>query len=376
MVYERLKNTLIAGGLASILISGTGCETTGDDSESLALMSMITGANSALSTNPQQAATWGVLSRGSALASQNEARKEAAREGRSQVNVYTQSQPQQQRQEKPMSHWSPELKNRFEIANRDGLYVAIWKDTDGDGTCDIDTDYFNETTEFKEDDNIFIISKVPDGIQSATLAIGDLNNNIATPYKKFNKEGPGGDQLFFYNVILSGSNPYRCGKWEFDIMLFSPDSDEPYATKRIPTDFGKPKKNGAMMFMHRELEEVIISTCNYFEDFNGDNWHNFPEEFVGIKDKFYTDEQITTYFSTGKLLKNEDVDIKLLNNSSKEVESKRDSEFEKTHASDSSEGYGFFQTYSPGELNPGIYTSTFSYKGEFLGKLEIEVLER
>ena len=75
---------------------------------------------------------------------------------------------------------------------------------------------------------------------------------------------------------------------------------------------------GGYVAVHPKLEKIVVCTCNFTEDFDRDGFQMYPEEFVGIKDTFSTDEQIRVSLGTSKRMEN--LNYKLLDSDGKIVD--------------------------------------------------------
>ena len=54
-----------------------------------------------------------------------------------------------------------------------------------------------------------------------------------------------------------------------------------------------PLPNGAYSIDTENFGKISICSCNFYKDFNKDGFCDFPDEFVGIKTNFGTNEKIT-----------------------------------------------------------------------------------
>ena len=60
-----------------------------------------------------------------------------------------------------------------------------------------------------------------------------------------------------------------------------------------------PLPKGAIQYQDPQYGTVVIVTCNYYQNFEGDNVVHCPDNYVGIKNYFSTKERISVYLSTG-----------------------------------------------------------------------------
>ncbi|MCP6727654.1 MAG: hypothetical protein KJI69_06610, partial [Patescibacteria group bacterium] len=75
---------------------------------------------------------------------------------------------------------------------------------------------------------------------------------------------------------------------------------------------------------HEEVRESGILeffACNYWKDFNNNNVGNYPEEFVGIKNRFRDDEKIILVSYDQVNMKGTEMKIKIFNPRGKEIHS-------------------------------------------------------
>ncbi len=130
------------------------------------------------------------------------------------------------------------------------------------------------------------------------------------------------------------------------------------------------------ILQHDQLGEVNLITCNYFADFNGDGALTIPDEFVGIKVRFSTREQILVNISSRKEATDSLFDLRVLDSFGNDVKPSEDIEPERKRLRSGKigRGYGAGRVYRPGGLEPGNYTAVFKYAGEFLGRRDIEVV--
>ena len=136
--------------------------------------------------------------------------------------------------------------------------------------------------------------------------------------------------------------------------------------------------SGFIQTFHRGMGEINLVTCTYFEDFNKDGVQMFPEEYIGIKDKFFRREQVVFYFCGQRINPGSKYSLIVLDGSGNKIESKRDTALNRWSMEENptqEKGYGAFETFKPFELDAGHYVATFGFDREFIGKLEIEVVE-
>ena len=130
---------------------------------------------------------------------------------------------------------------------------------------------------------------------------------------------------------------------------------------------------GAYLRKHSKFEEIIMSSYNYISDFNKNGIYDFPEEHIGLKDKFSRNEKITVHIGSPNLIPN--ISYKLLNRNG-EIVDKYDIK-EDGHK----EVLGIIRDYNHANSNSRITLTlgnyaAFWYSGdEFLGKLEFEVYD-
>ncbi|MCP6727572.1 MAG: DUF1647 domain-containing protein [Patescibacteria group bacterium] len=71
-------------------------------------------------------------------------------------------------------------------------------------------------------------------------------------------------------------------------------------------------------------EDVKFFACNYWKDFNNNNAGDYPEEFVGIKNKFRDDERIILVSYDQLNMRGTEMEIKIFNPRGKEIYSRVD----------------------------------------------------
>ena len=81
---------------------------------------------------------------------------------------------------------------------------------------------------------------------------------------------------------------------------------------------GEQKKEKEIVYVEREKEPELnryFFACNYWKDFNGDGAANYPDEYVGIKNKFGDDEKISLVSHDEKGKKGQRLRMEIYNSS-------------------------------------------------------------
>lgn len=108
-------------------------------------------------------------------------------------------------------------------------------------------------------------------------------------------------------------------------------------------------------------------TCNFVQDFNENGRYEYPEEFVGIKNKFRVGEDITFVISDDRLGKEGTLNFTLYNGSGEEV-------LKKFFDKDPSTRMMAQTIGTNGDSVRGTYKAVWKFRGEYFGSTEFEII--
>ena len=123
----------------------------------------------------------------------------------------------------------------------------------------------------------------------------------------------------------------------------------------------------------------IVGSCNYVRDFDGDGVIEFPEEFVGLKDRFSRDEKVSVWLFLDDLTR--DLVYELLDNNGNIVES---SNMEGQDFTELNSITGIYNDSSlmgdlpKGQINfleSGDYRATWYSNGKFIAHWDFSVYD-
>ena len=116
---------------------------------------------------------------------------------------------------------------------------------------------------------------------------------------------------------------------------------------------------GAETIFNQKIGYVTFVTCNYIKDFGNDGVFDFPQDFVGVGERFFSDKGVMLYVGINHL-KDRDykdkIGFKFFDSNSNKL------------AQDEFTGSSFSINFTPGKLKPGQYRAVFDFEGEILGE--------
>jgi hypothetical protein len=149
---------------------------------------------------------------------------------------------------------------------------------------------------------------------------------------------------------------------------------------RIPNNgdgnenFEKKEFEGGVNYPHPVFGEIVLTTCNYSEDLNGDGLLEFPQEFIGMKKSFSTSERTSIIIGSREKMTNVRYVLKNRNGEVVDKFEPKEEGFDEVRGITRS--YNFSGSSSGKELSPGNYLATFYSGKDFLGKVEFIIFSQ